>query len=176
MAWTQTVAGMRLSVQLLQDNDPTALDTHTTPEAHDNILALARLAAHKAFVALNVPLVQRRYAWEDAVQEAALYLTDYAGHGPRPAYTIARKRVMSWVIRQLWQGRLRSAKEKQAGRPAPIPYCFSLDAMEGEAWIPDTSEYSRTPEAALLAQEEVETREACIERFYDIAYDVVAYR
>lgn len=178
MAWNETVAGMRLAVQLLEANDLTALNHRTTPEAHDNILALARLAAHKAFVELNVPLVQRRYGREDAVQEATLFITEYAAHGPRPAYTIAKKRVISWIIRQLWQGRLRSAKEKQAGRGAPIPYCFSLDGAEGEAWIPDTSEseYSRTPEAALLAQEESDTREACIEQFYDIAYDLVAYR
>ena len=62
MAWTQTVAKVRRSVQLLQDNDPAVLDTRTTPAAYDNILALAHLAAHKAFVALNVPPVQRRYA------------------------------------------------------------------------------------------------------------------
>lgn len=69
-------------------------------------------------------------------------------------------------------------KEKQAGRPAPIPYCFSLDGAEGEAWISDTSEseYRRTPETAVLAQEETDTREACIEQFYDFAYDLVAYR
>jgi len=178
MAWKRTVAGILLSVQLLEDNDPTALDTRTNPEASDHILALAELAAHKAFVALNVPMVQRRGSREDAVQEAALYLTEYAGHGPRPAYTLAKKRVMSWVIRQLWQGRLRSMKEKAAGQRAPIPVCFSLDEVEGEAWLPDTSEseYSRTPEAALVAKEEVDTREACIEQFYDIAYDLVAYR
>lgn len=176
MAWNKTVAGMRRAVQLLEDDDPASLNLQTTPEAYDNILALAGLAAHKAFVALNVPVVQRRYGGEDAVQEAALLISEYAGYGPRPAYTIGKKRVISWIIRQLWQGRLRSAKEKQEGRPAPIPYCFSLDAMEGEAWIPDTSEYSQTPEAALVAQEETDTREACIEQFYDIAYDLVAYR
>jgi guanyl-specific ribonuclease Sa len=35
MAWNQTVAGMQRSVQLLEDNDPAALDTQTTPEACD---------------------------------------------------------------------------------------------------------------------------------------------
>jgi hypothetical protein len=172
MAWNQTVAGVRRSVQLLEDNDPAALDTQTTPKACDNLLALAELAVYKAFVALNVPPVQRRNCREDAVQEAALILTDYAGYGPRPAYSLARKRVISWIIRQMWQGRLR----RQAGRPALIPSCFSLDEAEGEAWIPNPADYSRTPEEVLLAQEETDLREVCVEQFYDIAYDLVAYR
>lgn len=123
-------------------------------------------------MALNVPPVQRRTCREDAVREAALILTEYTGYGPRPAYSLARKRVIRWIIRHLWQGRLR----KQAGRPALIPSCFSLDEAEGEAWIPNPSDYSRTPEAVLLAEEETDVREACIEQFYDIAYDLVAYR
>ena len=176
MAWRRTVAGVPLCVQLLEDNDPATLDTHACADACDNILALAELAAHKAFVLLNVPHPQRSRSREDAIQEAALIITQYADHGPRPAYTLAKKRVISWIIRQLWQGRLRSAKEKQAGRRAPIPVVFSLDTTEGEAWLPDTSDYAQTPEATLVAQEEVDTREACIERFYNIAYDIVAYR
>ena len=176
MAWKRTVAGVPLCVQLLEDNDPATLDTCVCPEACDNILALAELAAHKAFVLLNVPHPQRSRSREDAIQEAALIITQYSDHGPRPAYTLAKKRVISWIIRQLWQGRLRTQKEKEQGRRAPIPLVFSLDATEGEAWLPDTSEYAQTPELALVTKEEADTRDACIERFYDIAYDIVAYR
>lgn len=75
-------------------------------------------------------------------------IADHAGHGPHPAYKLAMKREISSLIWQLWKGHLRSKPE-------------------GEAWIPDTSEskYSRSPEAALVEQEETDTREACIEQF-----------
>lgn len=176
MAWQQTIAGVPLHVQLLDENDPGTLNTRTCAEASDNILALAELAAHRAFVRLNVPNLRRWQAWEDATQEAALFITQYAVSGPRRAYTFAKKRVMTWIITQLWQEPMRSAKERQTGCAAPTPQFFSLEAVEGEVWIPDSSPYGQTPEQALLAQEEGDTRAECIEQFFDIAYDLVAYR
>lgn len=37
-------------------------------------------------------------------------------------------------------GTLTECERETAGLGAPIPFCFSLDGMEGEAWIADTSE------------------------------------
>ncbi len=42
--------------------------------------------------------------------------------------------------------------------------------MEGQARLPDTSDYGQTPELARITQEEGDSREEYIEQFYDIAY------
>jgi hypothetical protein len=131
---------------------------------------------HKAFVCVQLFHESRERHREDALREAALAITEYAGKGPCTAYSLGKKRTISWVVRQLWQGRHQTPKDKREGKRAIPPTPFSLDAQDWEMVRGGDVGYTRSPEEVLLASEEMAARERCIERFYDVAYDVVANR
>lgn len=176
MAWKKSITGIALCIQLLEQDSAFDLDTRHNPEAGENILALAQLAVHKVFCRLGVWQERREYHREDALQEAALAITTYAHRGPRPAYVLAKKRTLSWVVQYVWQGRHRTAQEKIEGTPVLPPPPLHLDALEWEPLLKGEVDYALTPEEELINREEPQVREACIERFYDVAYDVVANR
>ena len=87
-----TIKTTDLAIKLLNDNDPNAIHPDN-PEAGANIMALARLAAHKAFCQVGVWHETRQKHYEDAVQEAATSIRQYADRGPRRAYVIASSRL-----------------------------------------------------------------------------------
>ena len=87
-----TIKTTDLAIKLLNDNDPNAIHPDN-PEAGTNIMALARLAAHKAFCQVGVWHETRQKHYEDAVQEAATSIWQYADRGPRRAYVIASSRL-----------------------------------------------------------------------------------
>ena len=82
MATTETTA---LAIRLLNENSTNAIHPDN-PEAATNIMALARLAAYKAFCEVGVWHEKRELHYEDAVQEAAASIWQYADRGPRRAY------------------------------------------------------------------------------------------
>ena len=86
---TQTTT---LAIRLLNDNDPNAIHPDN-PEAAANIMALARLAAYKAFCEVGVWHENRARHYEDAIQEAAASIWQYADRGLRRAYVIASSRL-----------------------------------------------------------------------------------
>ena len=169
---TQTTAN---AIRLLNDNDPNAIHPDN-PEAAANIMALARLAAYKAFCEVGVWHENRQRHYEDAVQEAAASIWQYADRGLRRAYVIAKKRNINWVIRYVWQGKPQTAYEKRNGYQTLLPIGPSLDACPTQLtkydWDWLASE-SPTPEE-LLVGEEISEREASIEAFYDIVVDIVS--
>ncbi len=158
-----------LAIRLLNDNDPNAIHPDN-PEAGANIMALARLAAYKAFCEMGVWHEKREQHYEDAIQEAATSIWQYADRGPRRAYVIAKKRNINWIIRYIWQGKPQSAYEKRNGYKTLLPIGPSLDASDWD-WL---ASQNPTPEEELLAQQEVSEREASIEAFYDIVVDIVS--
>jgi hypothetical protein len=176
MAWTLSITGIPVCIQLLNDDNPEALDVQHNAEAGENILALAELAAHKVFVRLGLHDELRAFHREDATQEATITITEYAGKGPRVAYTLGKKRALSWVVRHVWQGQHPTPKDKREGKCPIPPTPFRLDALDWEPLLKGDAGYTRSPEAVLVAREEIATRERCIERFYDVAYDLVASR
>ena len=157
-----------LAIKLLNDNDPNAIHPDN-PEAASNIMALARLAAYKAFCEVGVWHEKRERHYEDAVQEAAVSLWQYADRGLRRAYVIAKKRNINWIIRYVWQGKPQTAYEKRNGYQTLLPIGPSLDACDWD-WL---ASESPTPEE-LLVGEEISEREASIEAFYDIVVDIVS--
>ena len=170
-----TIKTTDLAIKLLNDNDPNAIHPDS-PEAGANIMALARLAAHKAFCEVGVWHETRQKHYEDAVQEAATSIWQYADRGPRRAYVIAKKRNLNWIIRYVWQGKPQNAYEKRNGYKTLLPIGPSLDASD-EEWL---ASENPTPFDSVLATDSVSSprssvgqREACIEAFYDIVVDIV---
>jgi len=165
MAWKMSITGIPLCLQILDDNNLYDIDVKHNPEADENILALAELAVHKAFVCVQLFHESRDQHREDALQEAALAITEYAGKGPCTAYSLAKKRTISWVVRQLWQGRHQTPKDKREGKRAIPPTPFSLDAQDWEMGRGGDVSYTRSPEEVMVVSEEIVARERCIERF-----------
>ncbi len=158
-----------LAIRLLNDNDPNAIHPDN-PEAADNIMALASLAAYKAFCEVGVWYESRQRHYEDAVQEAAVSLVMYTERGVRRAYSLAKKRNINWIIRFVWQGKPRTSKERANGTQTLLPIGPSLDAYDWD-WL--ANEHP-TPFDSLLGTDSMDEREACIEALYDIVVDIVS--
>lgn len=173
MAW-RIIDGLPVCVQIIRENDPRALDVTTNPEAATNIQELAKLAAYKAFCRMGVRAEDAARYREDAEQEAAVILCQYAHRCPVVAYTIAKRRLTRWIVCYVWQGKKQTPKDKREGRGTLPPPALRLTLFNGEAeYLPHHCQCASPEE--LLEVEVQEDREGCVEHMFDVIYDLVAY-
>jgi hypothetical protein len=175
MEWKRTLTGMPVAVQLLEDNRKFDLDLEQNPEAGENFIHLAQLAAWKGFARLGLPYSMWQSLGEDAVQESLCLLlqtrhkSDYT---PRLAYYTARQCSVRWFCRHALGLLERNLKEFQSGIARRAPVSFSLDDLEWEPRLHGEGLHLH-PDEVEREQERAATREAQVTQFYDIVHDLV---